>query len=102
MKKKLIKGILFAAILAPITTFAANMNDVTLEISPSSGGGGAWVQVLQDGLPVDGATVNGFETNANGRVFVYTLNDGASSVLFQAETPSGGTAERYAFISRQQ
>ncbi len=105
MNKKLFKGLFILSIFGFLASCSSmNMNSkntdgVTMNIVPSQYG--AWVTVYQKGEPVEGATVNGAVTNKSGRVFVYTLNRNASSVLFKAQTPDGGMAERYAFIPRQ-
>ncbi|WP_394209416.1 hypothetical protein [Enterovibrio calviensis] len=102
MKKVLIAMSMLAA---SSTAFAGTMND-DVDMRVTAVGQGAWVQVLQNGAPVEGATVTltgslgEYVTPENGRVFVMTEAPFTRTGVFTAMLENGNEIRRSIVIPR--
>lgn len=94
------KSLLAIALFALTSTFAQAMT-MSLDITPQ--GAGAWVTVLLDGEPLEGAVVSSEHqekvTSGTGRVYLY--HDGKSSGTMEivATDGNGHSASAKRFIS---
>lgn len=60
--------------------------------------GGTWIEISEDGMPVEEALVNnGFVTDEHGRVFINNLVEHSQNLVFYAVTPDGDILETQVF-----
>ncbi|MGF1768344.1 hypothetical protein L4D06_13320 [Enterovibrio makurazakiensis] len=92
-------------ILASSTAYAGATNS-GLDMRVTTVGQGAWVQLIQNGEPVEGATVTlsgnlgEYQTPENGRVFVMTAAPNTRTGVFTAMLKDGQEIERSVVIPR--
>ncbi|WP_407333515.1 hypothetical protein [Enterovibrio sp. 27052020O] len=102
MKKVLIA---MSMIAASSTAFAGTTNDA-VDMRVVTVGQGAWVQVLQNGTPVEGATITlsgslgEYVTPENGMVFVMTESPFTRTGVFTAMLENGDEVQRSIVIPR--
>ncbi len=79
-------------------------SDVLMRVNPVAQG--AWVQVMQNGAPVEGATITlsgalgEFETAENGIAFVMTEAPNTRTGVFTATLPNGEEIQKSVVIPR--
>ncbi|USH04509.1 hypothetical protein K6Q96_22550 [Grimontia kaedaensis] len=102
MKKIMIALSLFAVSSAA----SAGMMNEDVSMTVVTAGQGAWVKVVQNGEPVQGATVTlsgalgEYVTPENGLVFVTTDDPFTRSAVFTAKLSNGGEVQKRVLIAR--